>query len=100
MPGMQRVPEGTYRKPGDDQHPPVWWKHYYRDPDTKQDVHLGDSERLQKHLHHRFYPADNSWPEVKKGFIAGVRWLLSLYLSGKDRNEGVTMAETEEVREE
>lgn len=100
MGGMRPVPPGTYRKRGDEHRPPRTWLHYYRDPDAAEPVLLGYSMRAERHLEHRWFPADPGvYPKKLRGFSVGVQWLLDLYRSSRDRNEAVTVAETEEIRD-
>lgn len=96
MGGMTFVPEGTFRKRATDDKPPTWWEHYYRDPELGKTVLLGKSQRMRRHLEHRFYSVYGPFQTIK-GWTRGVQWLLDEHQAAKARSEVVVVAESEEV---
>ncbi len=95
---MKYVPEGTFRQRASTDKPPTWWDHYYRDPELGKTVLLGKSERLRRHMEHRFYSTYGDF-KVIQGWVKGVEWLLDCHHSAVARNEAVQVLEAEEVRE-
>jgi len=97
---MKYIPEGTFRKPGSTDSPPTWWEIYYRDPELNgRTVLLGRSERMRRHLEHRFYSIYGPY-QVIVGWTVGVEWLLECHRSARARNESVKFVETEEVKKQ
>lgn len=86
--GMREVPDRTFRTrlESDKARPPVWWDHWEYAPGQeavlprlRKKVYLGRSERLKKHMTHRFYPASGEFPRDIHGWVNGVRWLHEVY---------------------
>lgn len=102
MGGMRfKVNKHTYRKRGSADKPPTWYDNYYRGPESDgEEVFLGRSERLERHLHHRFYPVSGEWPQVFRGWTNGVEWLLECWRGAKAISDATRADEDEEVREE
>ena len=96
MGGMKFVPEGTFRKRASESKPPVWWDHYYKDPELGETVLLGKSQRLKRHQEHRFYSAYGPFQNIK-GWVRGVEWLLEQHQAAKARSETVHVSEAEDV---
>jgi hypothetical protein len=97
---MVMVPRGISRKRDSTDVPPTRYKVYYQGEESDQKrVYLGWSERRERHLEHRFYPSDGSWPRVWKGHTAGCVWLLEVWRGAKARSDAVTVTEDEEVTE-
>lgn len=97
---MRMVPRGISRKRDSTDKPPTWYKVYYEGEESDQErVLLGRSERLERHLEHRFYPSDGSWPRVWKGWVAGACWLMDVWRGAKARSDAVAITEEEEVNE-
>lgn len=100
MGGMRRLPPGIIRQRDSTDRPPTWYLVWYETGETGgQRVLLGRSERLERHLDHRFYPVDGSWPQVFHGWVRGVEWLLECWRSAKARSDACVATEDEQVRE-
>ena len=76
MPGMRFVPDRVHREPEGEERPPDWYIIWLGPPHAEGSVIIGRTKRLRRHLWHRCFPADGSWPEDIKGWVAGVEWLL------------------------
>lgn len=88
MGGMRPLPKGTYWKRGSADRPPTWYEWFYKGPESDgEEVRLGRSQRGERHLEHRFFPADGSWPQSIRGAGRGVAWLLECWRSAKARSD-------------
>lgn len=98
MPGMRFVPVGVRRFRESTDRPATWYQVWYTHPETGGErVLLGRSERQRRHLDHKFYPADGSWPQVFHGWVSGAEWLIECWRSAKARSDAATISEDEEV---
>lgn len=100
MGGMRPVPRGISRKRISTDKPPTWYEVFYQGEESDQRrVLLGRSERQERHLDHRFYPVDGSWPKVWHGWVEGACWLMDCWRGTKAISDAVTITEDEEVNE-
>jgi hypothetical protein len=98
MGGMRFVPKGVTRTRDSTDHPPTWYKVWYQGPESDgQRVLLGRTQRQERHLEHRFFPVDGSWPLTRKGWTEGVTWLMECWRGAKARADACVVTEDEEV---
>lgn len=79
---MRFVPDNVHREPVGEDRPPEWYVIWLGRPHAEGSVIIGRSRRLRRHLHHRFFPVDGTWPEEFKGWVTGVEWLLRKHNGG------------------
>lgn len=90
----------TYRKRGSVDKPPTWYDIYYRGPESDgEEVLIGRSQRQLRHLNHKFFPIDGTWPKIVQPWTDGVEWLLECWRGAKARSDATSAEEDEEVQE-
>lgn len=97
--GMRKVPPGIHRRAQGSQRPPEWYEIWYTLADRS--VLIGQTRRLDKHLHHRAYPAvrgEDVRPERIVGWVAAVTWLLEVWQAREKTVDRCLAAEEQTVR--